>query len=462
MKTDAIVYLVKNLVEKNYDDIPPDVIMVTKKAILDTLAAMIAGTSPSNCSDVAQTVMEWGGKEESSIINYDHKAPAFLAALANGTMARAIELDDVFEPGTMHGSASIVATAFAVAEMIGGIDGKQFLNAVTLAVDMICRMGLTNKIPPGISGMNVTFQYAYFGCAGVAGKLMGLNDEKMINAMGLAYSQTCGNSQNLVEGTFATPLSQGLASQAGVKSAVFAGKGITAANQVLEGKFGYYPVYQRGEYDREKLLDGLGETYQGVNVTTKKHPCCMHTHAAIDAILDIAKKDNVHSGDVEKIMVKVNQQGFNFVCDPVAKKRVPKTVPEAQFSMPYTVATALTKGKVFLDDFTEQAITNAGIRETAAKVDCVVDPEIERTSLGRVTPALVEVQTKTRGTFTKKVDERRGSPNNPMSMEEIEDKFRSCAAFARRPLSEENVEKVIALANEIENLDDVTRIITLL
>jgi len=462
MKTDAIKHLAKNLVEKEYNDIPPDVIMVTKKAVLDTLAAMIAGTNSSGCSNVAQTVIEWGGKEESSIINYDHKAPAFLAALVNGTMARAIELDDVFEPGTMHGSASIVATAFAVAEMMGGIDGRRFLNAITLAVDFICRMGLTNKIPPGISGMNVTFQYAYFGCAGVAGKIMGLTEEKMINAMGLAYSQTSGNSQNLVEGTFATPFSQGMAADAGLKAAIFANKGITAANEVLEGKFGYYNAYQRGEYDREKLLDGLGETYHGANVTTKMYPCCMHTHAAIDAMIDIAKRNNLHSSDVEKIIVKVNEQGFNFVCDPVEKKRVPKSIPEAHFSMPYTVATALVKGKVFLDDFTEQAITTSDILEAASKIDCVLDPELDKISQGRVTPAIVEVQTKTGERLTKKVDERRGSPSNPMSMEEIADKFRRCAAFAKRPPTQANVEKILAMANEIESLDDVTPMITLL
>jgi hypothetical protein len=128
--------------------------------------------------------------------------------------------------------------------------------------------------------MNVTFQYACFGCAGVVGRVLGLDEEKMVHAMGLAYSQTAGNSQNLLEGTLATRFSQGLAAQAGVYAAVFARRGITAAREVLEGKFGYYPVYQRGEYDVRSLLEGLGERFEGVNVTLKKYPCCMHSHAA--------------------------------------------------------------------------------------------------------------------------------------------------------------------------------------
>jgi 2-methylcitrate dehydratase PrpD len=198
---DAIVPLVRNFIKVRYEDIPSQVISATKRSILDTFAAMLAGTSAQGCPDVVAQVLEWGGKEESTLFNDRRRVPAFLAALANGMTARAVDFDDVFEPGTMHASASIVPAALAAAELRGGLEGKQFLAAVTLGIDMICRMGRTHKIPSGLSGMNVTFQYACFGCAGVVGRILGLDEEKMIQAMGLAYSQTAGNSQNLLEGT---------------------------------------------------------------------------------------------------------------------------------------------------------------------------------------------------------------------------------------------------------------------
>jgi len=176
-------------------------------------------------------------------------------------MARAVDLDDVFEPGTVHGSASVVPTALAVSEKEGGISGKKFITSVALGVDIICRMSLTNKIPPGETGMNVTFQYAFFGSTAVAGKLMNLNKKEFLDAMGLAYTQTSGNSQNLREGTLAIRFCQGLASQGGIYSAIFAHKGITAANEVLEGKFGYYPVYQQNKYNREHLLKEIGQSF---------------------------------------------------------------------------------------------------------------------------------------------------------------------------------------------------------
>lgn len=459
---DAIVPLAKHLIERNFADIPLEVIQATKKSILDTLAGILAGSSALGCPEIVRQAIHWGGREESTIINYRQKVPVFLAALANGTMARAVDFDDVFEPGTLHASTSIVPTAFAVAEMKEGIDGRQFLNAVALGIDMICRMASANRIPPGVSGMNATFQCAYFGCAGVAGKIMGLDEEKMIHAMGLAYSQTSGNSENLVEGTLATRFCQGLAAQGGVYSAIFSHKGVTAAKEVLEGKFGYYPVYQGGEYDRKKLLDGLGEDFQGVNLTTKRYPCCMHTHAAIEGVLKIAREFHLQSSDVEKITVKVNQQGFNFVCSPMEKKRTPRTIPEAQFSLPYVVATALVKGKVFFEDFTAEEIQNPYVLRIASKIDCLVDSGLEKIAQGGVTPAVVEVTTKRGECLSQQVNDRKGSPKNPMNMDEIADKFRRCTDFARQPVPEQNTKEIIALVKEIETLDDVTQILKLL
>ncbi len=458
---DAINNIVKNIINTEFENIPADVILATKKSILDTLASMLAGTTAEGCSEIVDQALCWGGKEESSVLNFNRRIPVFLAALVNGTMARAVDLDDVFEPGTVHASASVVATAFAVAEMIGGISGKEFLTALTLGVDMICRMGRANRIPPGVSGMNATFQYAYFGSAGAAGKIMGLDEEKMIHAMGLAYSQASGNSQNLVEGTLATRFCQGLAAQGGVYSAIFAHRGITAAKDVLEGKFGYYPVYQRGEYDREQLIDGLGQHFGVLNVTTKIYPCCMHTHAAIEGILAIAEEFNLQSSDVEKILVKVNQQGFNFVCCPLERKRVPRTVPEAQFSLPYVVATALEKRKVFLEDFTAEEIQNPRVLKIASVIDCVVDPVLEMDAPGSVTPAIVEVITKKGERLSQQVKERKGSPQNPMDMDEVADKFRRSTNFAKQPILEQNIEKIIALVKETENLGDVTQILRL-
>jgi len=459
---DAIVPLVRNFRAIQFEDLPLEAVLAAKRCILDTLASLIAGTDAPGCPEIVGQVVEWGGKTESTILNYGIKVPVFLAALANGTMARAVDFDDVFEPGTIHVSASIVPTALAISERQGSIDGKTFLTAITLGIDLICRLGKTHRIPPGVSGMNVTFQYAAFACAGVAARLMALDEEKMINAMGLAYSQTAGNSQNLLEGTLAIRFCQGLAAQAGVYSAVFADRGITAAKEVLQGKFGYFPVYQRGEYAPEELLADLGRRFEVTHITTKIYPCCMHTHAAIDALRNILCIHPLEADDIEKITVKVNQQGYNFVCIPESKAYHPQTVPEAQFSLPYTIITTLLKGKVSLVDFSEKSIRNPEVQRLTSKVKCTVDEELERTFPGRVSPAIVEIRSKEGKVYVEKVVDRRGSPENPMPLEEVEDKFRQCCTFARKAVFKPNIERVIATINNLEGLCDVGKVGSLL
>jgi 2-methylcitrate dehydratase PrpD len=459
---DAIVPLVKNLTTIQFADLPPDAVLSAKRCILDTLASLIAGTAAPGCPEVVEQALEWGGKPESTILNYGKKVPVFLAALANGTMARAADFDDVFEPGTIHASASIVPTALAISERQGNIDGRAFLTAVTLGIDLICRLGKTHRIPPGVSGMNVTFQYAAFACAGVAAMLMALGKDKTLNAMGLAYSQTAGNSQNLLEGTLAIRFCQGLAAQAGVYSAVFAGRGITAAKEVLQGKFGYFPVYQRGEYAPEELLSDLGKRFEVTGITTKIYPCCMHTHAAIDAVRNILRIHPLKAGDIEKITARVNRQGHNFVCIPEAKAYHPQTVPEAQFSLPYTVITALLKGNVALRDFEEDIIRDPEVQRLTAKVECGVDPELERIFPGRVSPAIVEIRSKEGKVYVEKVVDRRGSPANPMTQEEIEDKFRQCCVLAKKPISNRSAEEVIAAVSNLEVSADAGRLAGLL
>jgi 2-methylcitrate dehydratase PrpD len=164
---------------------------------------------------------------------------------------------------------------------------------------------------------------------------------------------------------------------------------------------------------------------------------------------------------VDRVTVKINQQGFNFVCLPLERARVPRSIPEAQFSLPYAAATALVKGKVFLDDFTEEQIRNPRVLQVAQRVDCIVDPELDKKYPASVTPAFVEVRTKQGNVFSRRVVERRGSPTHPLTMEEIEEKFRQCARFARNPVPGDRVGEILLFLREMEDQDDVTRILPL-
>ncbi len=187
----------------------------------------------------------------------------------------------------------------------------------------------------------------------------------------------------------------------------------------------------------------------------------MHTHSAIDALTAMVQKYSLSAQEVDQVVVKLNQNGFNFVCLPPDKIYHPESVPEAQFSLPYTLATALVRGKVSLEDFTPAALKNPEVLEVPCRIQCRVDDELTRTTQSKVTPAILEIRSKKGQIYSMRVDDRKGSPANPMTWEEVEEKFRRCAAFAAHPPSPENIAKICAFVHEMQKHPDGTQLVKL-
>lgn len=461
---DIINKLVENIVTTRYGNLPPEAIEAVKKSTLDTLGVIIAGTGAAGVKTLVDLIKEWGGKQESTILCYGGRVSAPNAAMVNGCMARAVDLDDIHDKAVLHPSASIIPSAFAMAERVGGLNGKDFITAICLGVDLICRLGLSIKVSPLISGMSITWQTATFGAAAVASKIIGLDEEGTLNAMGIAYSMTSGNQQTLLDGALMIRIQQGIAAANGVLSAILAEKGITGARNVLEGKFGYYRVYQRGEYDPDVLTKELGKKFEGANVAIKSFPSCYETHPAITGTIALVQEHDLKARDIREISVCLNQGSYNLVCDPIQKKSRPQTVPEAQFSLPYTVAVAVVKRDVFIDDFSQQSLKNPEILKLATRVQAAVDQEIEAIAGREIGPAAVEIRTTDGKTYSKFVTPTmvKGHPGNPMKIGEVAEKFRKCNSYAIKPLPGENVEEIIALTSHLEDCEDVTRIVKLL
>jgi len=277
--------------------------------------------------------------------------------------------------------------------------------------------------------------------------------------LGIAYSQASGNQQSIIEGATVVRVQQGLTTKAGVTSALLAMSGVTGPREVLEGRFGYYPVYHRGEYERGALLDGLGERYEIVNTSIKPYPCCKWTHQAIEAALGIISEDGVEPEAVEAVEVRLNRQAYNLVCEPMQFKRRPRSVVDAQFSVPFTVAAAIVRGGVSLDTFTEENIRDPEILEMAQRVETTVDPGIEARYGREIAPEIVEVRTTGGETHVRLVEHVRGSPGAPMSFDEVKEKFRRCTAYSAKPVPMENVEEFLGAVTELEKLGDVSSLI---
>lgn len=188
-------------------------------------------------------------------------------------------------------------------------------------------------------------------------------------------------------------------------------------------------------------------------------------HASIDAARAVVNKHNIGPSDIEEITVGVNKTGYDYFGKPVDTKIRPKTATDAQFSMAYVVAASIVDGKLDLDSFTDEAIKRPDVLQLTPKIKTVVDPDIERESPRyppSASPGRVVIKTKDGKAYEKRVDYAKGNPKNPMTKQELRDKFYHCAAYAARPLPKENLDNVVSLVDKLEEVEDVTKIIPLL
>jgi 2-methylcitrate dehydratase PrpD len=473
---DAIYPFARTFIHTNYEDLPRDVVEVTKKEILDLLGVAIAGFTAPGVKELVDIVTDWGGKGESSIIYGKQKVPAPMAAQVNSTMGHALDYDDVHDPAVMHPGVVIIPTCMAVAERKGEVSGREFITAVVLGVDMMCRLGLATW--PGYNpssperkergfqservnqGWHLTTLMGYLGAAGATGKLLGLDEERMINAFGIAYHQCSGNMQCRIEGAQTKRMGPGFSSRAGIASALMAEKGITGAKNCLEGDHGLYNMYYQGGYDAKTLTGDLGRHFEGVNVSIKPYPCCRGMHTYIDAALALVHEQDITPEDVKEIKLFSDKGGYYALCMPLEARTKPRNLVVAQFSIPWGAATAVARRRVTMEHFTEEAIKSPDILEVADKISVELDTRLDRSD--RIPPGKLEILTKDGKVFSKQVDNPLGSPERPMSFDDCVRKFRDCSSHPAHRLSNKYIEGIIERTGQLEGVKDVREIIQLL
>ncbi len=457
MSSDAIYQLVGHFLQTNYEDIPDEDREVTKKHFLDTVGSVIAGSTASGCDIVVDLVKSCGGIEESTIAAYGDKVPGSNAVWANTTMGRSREIDNYDMITGEHASVSAVSAALALSEALGGITGKSVIAAATLASDFTLRLRTAGHQRPGVSPWT-TGAYAPFVSAIVAGKLMNLKEEQFLNALGLAFSQVSNTFQGHQEGALSVRVHHGMNARNGIIAALLASKGITGPHNILEGKFGYYPVFMQNKYDRETLLSGLGKEYFNTRLGIKPFSSCAATHQPVEATLQLVREYNLHPEDVAEIIVHTNQSGFNICGISPEAKKAPQSVIDAQFSFYYTVACAVVHREVYLDQFTPQSIKDPAVLDVARRITAIVDPTLE--SALAVPPSIVEIKTKGGKTYSTRVDYVKGNPHNPMSFDECVVKFNKSLAYSVKPIPDS--QKIVEMVRHLEKVTDVAEIARLM
>ncbi|MFC1932555.1 MmgE/PrpD family protein [Chloroflexota bacterium] len=456
---DVIEQLVRNVVVTSYENIPSEAIEMEKANVLDIIGCLVAGAAAPGCSAVMELAREMGGKEESTIMMYGGKVPAQTAALVNATMARAIDFE-AHSAGPSHASAPTVATAFAIGEKLGGVSGKDFLTALSVGIDLTTRLYHSCNIAR--YGWDPALVCAIFGATAVAGKLLGLEESQMVHAFGIALNQAAGTYQGNYDGALTVRLNTGLAARDGIFSALLAQRGITGVKQVMQGKWGFYHLYARDEYDPEVLIDELGERFRDVETPFKTYPSCYATHMVTEATIELARKHDIKPDDVAEIIVGVAiGASDSFVGRPF--KMGENLQVDAQFSIQYTAANALLRRDSLKEHFTDEFITDPQVQELVNKVKQV---EVRQShAYGRaLSPLRVEIRMKDGKSYSTQCVSPRGSLERPLSKEEIVEKFRDSIRYSAKTskaLPVEKVEKILALVDHLEGLDNVNQIVEL-
>lgn len=458
---DASNLFARNFLDVTYDDLPKKVVEETKKQVLDYIGVALGGYGQAGAKEIRELAVEWGGAPQATILCSGAKVPAPNAAQANATMVHSLDFDDVHEAAIMHPGVITISTALAVGEYAGGLSGKDFIQAVAVGGDMISRMGLATRPGDNIHkyGWHLTTLNGFMTSAAVAAKIMGLNEEQMINAIGIGYHQSSGNGQAVKDGALTKRLGPGFAVRGGIQAAMLAQKGVTGAKNSMEGVQGFYYVYHGNCYSRDILVGDLGKRFESENISIKPYPCCRGTHPTIDATLSLVNENDIPPENVESIKIWAGRGTLDLLALPLEVKAKPRNFVDSQFSLVWGCACAIAKKRVTLSCYTETAIKDKEILDVAAKIQVEYDPKFDT---GGLEPMYIEIRMKDGKTYSKLMETATGSPEKPATFEECVSKFQGCIEFSSRPLPKENADKVIEMVSRLENVGDIRELIRLL
>lgn len=409
------------------EPLPAAVARHARLLLLDYLGVAAAGATLEESSRVARSIAaEMGGTPEATSFGLSDRLPAPMAAFVNGVAGHGIEMDDTHSAASSHPGVVIWSAALAAAEREGA-PGWALLAAAAAGYEMACRVGYAGA-PPSLyaRGFHPTSVSGVFGAAAAAGCLMGLTGDQMLHAAGIAGSFAAGNMEYLAQGTWTKRLQPGQAAHAGVLSVLLARRGYTGPATILEGRFGALHAYSDAAV-RGRLTEGLGKTREILRTGIKAFGCCRYMQSPMEAALKAVRGREWRAEDVVAIRVGLVSAGWGLVAEPIEQKHEPKTRVDAQFSVPFGVATALHHGRATVREFREEQLRNRTILDLARKVAIHHDEALDR-AYPALWPSWCEIDMRDGRRLRGDVRTTKGEPENPMTPEEVREKFDGLAA----------------------------------
>ncbi|MEM2506887.1 MAG: MmgE/PrpD family protein [Nitrososphaeria archaeon] len=437
----------------NFSKIPDDVIQKAKMCILDTLGATLLGSTTDAAKMLNKTIRRLGLPSQATVIGTRYRTSYLYAAYANCMGAAYFELDDGHRGAGIHPGCIMVPTALAIGEYVNA-SGKEILEAVILGYEVAIRIGLATGISQFKRRIDPPATCGIFGAATTAGKLMKLNKVKCAHALAIAGTQSpLSPSIWYYEPSMIKSLAFAQACHNGIFSAMLAKEGFRGPLGIFEGKGGFCEAVCSPETFRlDKITYKLGEIWEIKNVYFKIYPSCRWTHSAIDAVLGILRRHKVNYQDIKEVVVKTYPTAAQLTTVE------PLDDTTARLSIPYTIAVAIFYENLDLDHFNSTALRNHEILKLAKKVKIIAEPAFKN-SYPEKRPTLVVIRLKNKLELSNYVEYPLGEPENPLTEEQIREKFMKLAI---RAVSEEKAKEILNKVKTLETLKSIYSLTALL
>ena len=451
---DPMATLCRMVVETTYDDLSAEVIQYAKQSILDTIGVMVGGSAMEGIPPVVKYVQDQGGQPESHIICYKGKVPASEAGLAMGPMARAMDFGQI-HPQALHCSEHTMPALLAAAGLKDKVNGKDFITAFTLGQEVGIRVGIAFKPLIGKTIPTPIGSGHYIFCPVAAvGKLLGLDQEIMENAAGIARVMTQPHDRSaFYPPTHMVKVHHGFIAQDSINACLLAQKGITGSrNEILAGSRGYLNFF-KWETDPDSITLDLGKSWEMLNVEVKPYSGNKFVHSAMYGIMKQMKESQFSADDIEHVHITLPSLGWHLIATPEIRelKWNPQTFYDCQYSPPFLIATAAYDQDVFLTSFEPKLRNRENIRAFMQRITASEDKNLPAGG------STVETKLKTgaivRGEYFYK--DLKGHPTKRFSDEELITRFKRCVPYAAYKLNESAVDSVIEAICNLEQVTDV-------
>ena len=438
-----------------FEDIPSSAIHEARRFLLDSMGCALLATRNSSMHAMHRFIEKLGGTPEATVIGSGLHTNAPNAALMNCLLTRALDYNDIYWEQDPNHPSDIIGAVLACAEAMGK-SGRDALVGIVLAYELAMRW--CHAADPGIR--EVGWHHAsltQFVSPLVSGRMYDLNLDQLVAAVGIS-----GSSHFTLGGVVAGHLTDmkntanPLAVQAGVSAALMAREGYEGPVEVIEGKEGLIEVLSNVTWNTDELLKDLGQTFLITRCSYKAFPTEALTHQPITATLKLCKEHKIDHTSVAEILVETTTRGADILSDP--SKYKPETKETADHSLPYVIAVAIVDGNVLPASFREEKLRDPAILATLPKIKVVADSEIDNL-FPQVKRARVTITTMDGEKHTAQCDVAKGAPEDPLSDDELEAKFRSNAAGV---IGEAHMDEIIEATWEFDQFEDVGQYMRLL